>query len=564
MKYSRVHVIILLIISIVLTKDKLIGQNTVGLLKYDPFKAYDGYNLIYPHNQANVYLLNNCGELVHTWEGDPTTRPGNTAYLIEDGKILATRRPAAIAGNPIWAGGGGATIEIRDWDNNLEWSYTVNDSLRRLHHDISIVPKLDGSYTILAIAWEKKNIEEMVQAGRDTSKYAPEEMWPDYVFEIDPQTDEIIWEWHAWDHLIQDIDPSLDNYGIISEHPELMDINYDFDGSGNPDWMHTNAIDYDPINDQILLSIPSFNEIWILDHSTSTSQAATGSGGLSGLGGDIMYRWGSPSNYGQGDTSDQKLFYQHDANFISDFIAPFDPNYNKIAVFNNRVGADFSTINIINPGFDMYEWSFPQDEGVFGPFDFDLNKTHPIDSTLMHSTGLSSVQYLPNSNLLVCVGRYGYSLEITPDNEIVWEYKTPLRSGAFVAQGDTLTINNNLTFRIFRYPADYSGLEGKDLSPKGWIETEPNTTLCDQILPTSNSLSNIDLTIYPNPTSDMITLQWDNDMYIDIAIYDIQSRMVVQPLRINGGRKYIDTSLLHPGMYVLVINGIESRTFVKE
>lgn len=564
MKYSRVHVIILLIISIVLTKDKLIGQNTVGLLKYDPFKAYDGYNLIYPHNQANIYLLNNCGELVHTWEGDPTTRPGNTAYLLEDGKILATRRPAAIAGNPIWAGGGGATIEIRDWDNNLEWSYTVNDSLRRLHHDISIVPKLDGSYTILAIAWEKKNIEEMVQAGRDTSKYAPEEMWPDYVFEIDPQTDEIIWEWHAWDHLIQDIDPSLENHGIISEHPELMDINYDFDGSGNPDWMHTNAIDYDPINDQILLSIPSFNEIWILDHSTTTSQAATGSGGLSGLGGDIMYRWGSPSNYGQGDTSDQKLFYQHDANFISDFIAPFDPNYNKIAVFNNRVGADFSTINIINPGFDMYEWSFPQDEGVFGPFDFDLNKTHPIDSTLMHSTGLSSVQYLPNSNLLVCVGRYGYSLEITPDNEIVWEYKTPLRSGAFVAQGDTLTINNNLTFRIFRYPADYSGLEGKDLSPKGWIETEPNTTLCDQILPTSNSLSNIDLTIYPNPTSDMITLRWDNDMYIDIAIYDIQGRMVVQPLRINGGRKYIDTSLLHPGMYVLVINGIESRTFVKE
>jgi len=112
------------------------AQNTVGLLSYVPWKSYDGYNLFYPHNQPNVYLINNCGEIVHVWEDDPTFRPGNTAYLLPDGRLVKTKRPAAVAQDPIWAGGGGATIEIRDWDNNLEWSFTLNDENARLHHDI--------------------------------------------------------------------------------------------------------------------------------------------------------------------------------------------------------------------------------------------------------------------------------------------------------------------------------------------------------------------------------------------------------------------------------------------
>ncbi|MEM6723696.1 MAG: hypothetical protein AAF598_06630, partial [Bacteroidota bacterium] len=89
------------------------AQNTVGLLSYDPSQTYEGYNLIYPHNQPSVLLLNNCGEIVHRWDDAPDSRPGNTAYLLEDGRIVKTKRNAAIAGDAIWAGGGGATIEIR-------------------------------------------------------------------------------------------------------------------------------------------------------------------------------------------------------------------------------------------------------------------------------------------------------------------------------------------------------------------------------------------------------------------------------------------------------------------
>ncbi len=553
--------IISTVFAFILSATCLLAQNTVGLLSYQPAQTYDGYNLVYPHNQPNVYLLDNCGEVVHSWESDADRRPGNMAYLREDGRIVMTSRDRTVANDPIWAGGGGATIEIRDWDNNVEWSYTLNDSLRRLHHDIALIEKEDG-FNVLAIAWEKKNLTEVIAVGRDTAVLEQAEMWPDYIFEINPDTDEIVWEWHAWDHLVQDFDDTKPNFGEIAEHPNRININYDFSGTGDPDWMHSNALDYDPVNRHILLCVPTFHEVWVIDHTTTTEQAASDRGGFGGRGGDLLYRWGNPAAYNSGTAEDQRLFYPHDAHFIDDFIDFFDPNYGKIAVFNNRVGANFSTVNIFNPNFDMYEGAFPFEAGKYLPNEFSRTEVHPIDSSLMWSTGLSSVQYLPNSNLLICVGRFGYTFELTPDGEIVWEYKTPIRMGGFVEQGDSLEINNNLTFRLKRLPTDYAAFEGRELSPKGWLERNPDSLFCEQILPVEDLLENYGLQLYPNPANEMLTLEWDAGLYIDLEIFDLMGRPVVQAMRLTGGRKYIDTSSFVAGMYFIRINQKEAGRFL--
>ena len=60
------------------------------------------------------------------------------------------------------------------------------------------------------------------------------------------------------------------------------------------DWLHTNAIAYNPQRDEIALSVLGNNEIWIIDHSTTTEEARGSTGGNSGKGGDILYRWGNP------------------------------------------------------------------------------------------------------------------------------------------------------------------------------------------------------------------------------------------------------------------------------
>jgi hypothetical protein len=96
--------------------------NTVGTLTFDPAGVVPGLTLIYPHNQPNTKLINFCGEVVHEWEGPTSQRPGNSAYLLPDGDLIRTHRPASTAGNPIWAGGGGATIERLTWEGELVWS----------------------------------------------------------------------------------------------------------------------------------------------------------------------------------------------------------------------------------------------------------------------------------------------------------------------------------------------------------------------------------------------------------------------------------------------------------
>ncbi len=228
-------------------------DNTVGLLSYNPDLAYAGYNLIFPHNQPNVYLLDNCGEIVHVWEDSAHYRPGNTAYIMPDGNLVKAKRHAVVINDPIWAGGGGAIIEVRTWDNDLVWSFEMNDSLNRLHHDIAVTE--EGN--IFGLAWEKKTYNEAVQAGRDTMLLPDGELWSEWVFEIDPNTDQIVWEWHLWDHLVQDFDPTKDNFGVVADHPELLNINYTTNDGGR-DWLHANSIDFNEGLDQILISTPFF------------------------------------------------------------------------------------------------------------------------------------------------------------------------------------------------------------------------------------------------------------------------------------------------------------------
>ena len=523
------------------------SQNTLGLLSIDGDQTLYGFNLIYPHNQPHVYLLDNCGRIVHRWEDDDSFRPGNTAYLLEDGKLIKTKRPASVAGNPIWAGGGGATVEIRDWDNTLLWSFTLNDSTHRLHHDIEPMP--NGN--ILMIVWEKKSLEEVVAAGRDTSNIPDGELWPDYIIEVKPigtDSAEIVWEWHVWDHLIQDFDSTKANFGIVSDHPERVDINWDT-SEGIADWMHTNAIDYESDLDQIVLSVPTFNEIWIIDHSTSAEEAASHTGGFSGVGGDLMYRWGNPLAYKAGDSADQTLFYQHDIHWADLELDGSHPHKGKLVVFNNRVGEDYSTVNIFNPVFDTYEWEYTMTGNRWGPEFFDWTYQTP-DSTTMYSSGLSSVQLLPNENTFICVGRKGYSFEINPAGEVVWEYITPLINGNPVSQGTNIPLNGNLTFQMKRYSTDYPAFLGKDLSPKGFIETNPDTSFCSPAVAISAEANDPKIQIYPNPAREFLVLERAGSEIKKCNVFDLQGRKIFETIW-EGERLIIETKAWADGIYML-------------
>ena len=130
----------------------------------------------------------------------------------------------------------------------------------------------------------------------------------------------IIWEWNLWDHLVQDFDSTKNNFGIIENHPELLNINY-YNGNGKKDWMHCNSIDYNESLQQIVIGSRSMSEFYIIDHSTTTTQASSSSGGIYGRGGDFLYRWGNPQVYNKGNSSNRRLFGQHDVQWIEDGLA---------------------------------------------------------------------------------------------------------------------------------------------------------------------------------------------------------------------------------------------------
>lgn len=543
-----------------ITCASLSAQQTVGLLEYKQSKTYQGYTLIYPHNQPSVFLIDNCGEVVHEWTDDDDFRPGNTAYLLEDGRLVKTKRGSSVANDAIWAGGGGAFIEIRSWDNELLWSYELNNEEARLHHDIAITP----DETILAIAWENISMEDAIAAGRDPELLSQGNLWPDYVFEIDPATDEIIWEWHAWDHLVQDFDSTKANFGDVAADFRKIDLNWDTN-DGKSDWHHMNSIDYNPELRHIMLSVPQYNEIWVIDHTTTTAQAATSNGGVSNHGGDIIYRVGNQQAYSRGDSTDQWLYYQHDAHWILD-VPTSHPDYGKVALFNNRVGDDFSTAEIFSTSWEMYISDYESFDGTFPPYaDNEDRRTivHPESPQRMYSTGLSSIQVLPNGNYLLCSGRQGYIYEITPDDEIVWEYITPLRAGQAVDQGTELELNNNLTFRAYKYPEDYPAFDGKDLDPKGYIELSPNEEYCDQLILSTEGIQ-MWSAVSPNPAVDMVRVIWSTGMMVQIDIYDIAGRRVRSETA-NGGNHYLDVSDLQTGLYIVrVDNGAAIKLIVRE
>lgn len=444
----------------------LFGQNTIGVIDFQPDLVEEGYTLVYPHNQPNVYLLDMCGEVVHTWTNADTLRPGNVAYLQENGDIVLTYRPQIFSNDPIWAGGGGATVERRTWDNDVLWSYTLNDSTGRLHHDIEVKP--DGN--VFAIAWEHFSAEEAVNAGRDTSLVPEDGLWSEMILELAPDGNggaDVVWEWHAWDHLVQDLDSTLSNFGVVSDNPRLIDINFGTPSSQPSDWLHINAIDFNPFFGHLLLSVPTFDELWIVDYSNFDA-------------GQMIWRWGNPEAYDMGDADDKQLFYQHDCHWVYDHVTLANPDFGKIAVFNNRVPGEndeaFSAVHLLNPSYTDYDNNYATETGTetYLPSDFDWSYTAP-DS--IYSSGLSSFQRLENGNSLICYGRWGDTREITPDGELAWRYKTPLvNAGGFaapVSQGSEPTINQNLTFRAHRYPADFEGFDGVGLNAQGVIELDP-------------------------------------------------------------------------------------------
>ncbi len=415
----------------------IIGIKTKIIEEFSQVEAYEGYTLFTPEYSKYTYLIDMDGKIVYTWISDYIQ--GFGTYLLENGDLLRLDK----FGSDIYftAGGRAGRVEKFDKDSNLLWEFEYANNKHCSHHDIEPLP--NGN--ILIIAWESKTKEEAISAGRNPNRLKSNSIWPDHIIEVEPvgsNSGNIVWEWHIWDHLIQEYDSTKDNYGLVGDHPELIDVNF---GNTDSDWNHINAVDYNEEFDQILLSVHNFNEIWVIDHSTTTEEAASHSGGNSGKGGDLLYRWGNPQAYGAGDATDQQFFGQHGANWINKGY----PGEGNILVFNNGgQHRRYSTVDEIIPPVDEngnYEYISDQAYGPNKPI-WIYTAENPID---IFSETLSNAQRLPNGNTLICSANQGLILEVTQEKEVVWEYQYQ----NIIPDQKTNTIG-----RAERFSLDYPGI----------------------------------------------------------------------------------------------------------
>ncbi len=446
--------------------------------------AAPGYVLFGPGISGITYLVNTDGQVVHTWASEHPT--GHGLYLLDNGNLL---RLARLADLPRYSGGQGGGIQEFTWEGELVWDYRLANEQYLLHHDVAILP--NGN--VLAIAWEFKTVEEAHAAGRRPDLMSETGLWPDVVLELAPRGlngAEIVWEWHAWDHFVQDFDSHADNYGTLSEHPERADINSDggelsaakleellsgdavalLDAEEGPeaaDVMHFNGIAYNPSLDQIILSIHDFHEFWVIDHSTTTAEATGSTGGRYGMGGDIIYRWGKASNYDRGGQRPQALYGQHHARWIEDGL----PGAGNITVFNNNFpgapGVHSVVVELVPPMSSDGGYILPDDD-QFGPALPVWTYMAP-NGRALHSHFISGAHRLANGHTFINSGAQGRFFEVTPQGDIVWEYWTPYAGEEGLPHQKFLTEDADpyfyATFRATKIPPDHPGLAGRELSP---------------------------------------------------------------------------------------------------
>ena len=518
---------------IILISFKLTAQNTVGTVM-NTNKAYDGYTLFAPLASKKTYLINNCGEIVHQWTS--TYKPSASVYLLENGNLLKTGK---VPNTSITFGGAGGHVELFDWDNNLLWEYRYSSPEFTQNHDVYPLP--NGNVLMLAITTMTK--DEAIAEGRDPTLILENKVYIPKIVELEPiigtDTANIVWEWNMKDHLIQNIDSTKDNFGVIKNNPGLLDFNFLHEELGNANWLHINSLQYNEELDQLIISSRLLSEIYIIDHSTTTEEAALHSGGTYEKGGDFLYRWGNPASHDMGNENDRTLYSQHYPHWIADGLV----DDGKLLIFNNGNSRKFSSIEMVSPTTTADGvYAFDATLG-YGPAVSEWTYTDPIDNENFFSSILSSAQRLPNGNMLICDGDSGYFFELDSTNTIVWEYINPDTANGIKSQGDAPSAN--YVFRALKFSKEYAAFTDKNLTAGTTVEINGNS--CDALGVNTLEVSST-LNIYPNPTSDNISIS--TALTIDkIEMYNILGKL--QKVKIENKNIFLSNSAT--GIYFIKI-----------
>lgn len=385
-------------------------------------KAQQWNGLTYYGNNGSAfgYLIDTNSTTIKTFTFTGSGNNGYSTHMMPGGDVW--RSVSNSASNVLT--GGGMTGRIQKWSYNnvLLWDYTYSSSTYCLHHDHCPLP--NGN--VLVISYDVKTPTEATNAGSSSAIT----IWSEKIMELKPvgtNSAIVVWQWNVWDHLVQNFNSSAANYQTsIVNNPQRLNINY----QTQKDWLHMNGIDYNPILDQIALSTHNLNEWYIIDHSTTTAEAAGSTGGNAGKGGDILYRWGNPPAYQAAGT--KILDVTHDAHWIPEGV----PNAGYLVGLNNKGAAGpKTTVDQISVPRANYNYTITTGN-AFTPATF--NNRHTSSG---YTSNMGSSDQFPNGNQMICLATSGNIYEINAAGTVLWS-KSTLGSCPQSHRYSTCFINN--------------------------------------------------------------------------------------------------------------------------
>ncbi|MGE5942993.1 MAG: aryl-sulfate sulfotransferase [Flavobacteriales bacterium] len=371
-------------------EEEVVLSEEVEVYKAD--KLENSLALVVLNGGKSSYLVDKKGEILKVWDFDIAL--GNDLELLPNGKLLGIFKATNLSFS---FGGFGGIIRIINVDGSIDWEFNYHSENYLAHHDVEMLP--NGN--VLIIAWERILALDAQNMGIDVNH----DIFTESLIEVNPNNDQIVWEWHTKDHIVQDIDNTLPNYGIVKDNPQLINHNYVKNDNGN--LMHINGIDYDPVKDVIYMSVNFYSEVWVIDHSTTTLESSIHEGGTYNKGGDLIYRFGNPEAYD--NTIGKRLFYN---NHFPNFLESNEIGAGNVLVFNNNYDAGQSTV---------HEFKMPVNFELNSDADNEPLEVWNFTDTNLFNERISGAVRLKNGNTLICEGDYGL-WEVTPEKEVVWKY----------------------------------------------------------------------------------------------------------------------------------------------
>jgi hypothetical protein len=515
------------------------------------------YTLYATKNGTQAFLIDTNSTNYKTWSFNSAKKTAYSTYLIPGDTIVRTYKPT---GNTTWNTGpchGG--IQKIAWDGTVAWDWTYYQANGYCpHHDIC--PMANGN--VLMICYETKTAAEATQAGATSSV----KIYAEKIIEVHPTgatTGTIVWEWHLWDHLCQNNNPAKDNYVTsIIDNPQLLNINYV--NPSNPDlsdrW-HMNGIDYNPALDQIVVSMHFMNSAFVIDHSTTTAEAAGHTGGQSGHGGDFLYRWGNPASYGATGTTIFNVI--HDAHWI----AGDNPNYpNYLCGFNNNPPSS-SKVDIWNPPYNGNNYSLTLGQ-AYTPSTYNYEFTSAFSS---NNEGNS--QQLPNGNMLVN-NSFGSIYEVNAAGTNLWTKTGANSTHAYryskcyirgpVASAGASSTNISSGTPVTLSSSATSVTETSPAYTYSWSSVPPGFTSSSQnpaLSPSSTTTYIVTITNTAVGCSDTASVTINVGSAGGVKLYDMDNEMLIYP-NPTTGKVNITGNLINDNNYEITVCNAFGKTLL--